>query len=80
MPNSRVLASILTDIFNFVTESVTESVTQSVTESDVELCTWPEARGTAKYCLVLKKTSKNCHSVQCEGVKILSQKYELLGV
>ena len=28
--------------------SVTYSVTQSGTEWDVELCTWPEARGTAK--------------------------------
>ena len=43
MLNFRVLASILTDIFNFVTHSVSNSVT----EWDVELCTWPEARGTA---------------------------------
>ena len=30
MPNFRVLASILTDIFNFLTHSVSHSVTQSV--------------------------------------------------
>ena len=33
-----------------------------------------------KYCLVLKKISKKCQSVQCKGVEKLSQKYGLLGV
>merc|ERR1712082_267714 len=69
MPNFRVVASILTDIFNFVTHSVSKSVSQSVTESDVELCTWPEARGTAKNicrCLILEPWPKHCFRTERE--------------
>ena len=34
----------------------------------------------SKYCLMLKKMSKKCHSVWCKGVEKLSQKYALWGV
>ena len=40
--------SIYIDRYFQLSDSLSYSVTQSGTEWDVELCTWPEARGTAK--------------------------------
>ena len=42
LPNVRVLESILKDIFIFLTDSGTQGH-----DIDIELCTWPEARGQA---------------------------------
>ena len=54
MPNFRVLASILTDNFNFLTQSVT----QAMMEWDVKLHTWSEARAGLNHSELLSSAGR----------------------
>ena len=60
MPNFRVLAFILTDIFNFVTHSISDSVRDSVTHSRCKAVHLArgQARVTAKKLEKVKKSFK----------------------
>ena len=78
MQNFTVLASILTDIFSFVTQLLRPSVA----EWDVEMCTWPEAKGKAKNLYNKIKISqkiamKFCQKICLQFLPKFAPKYNL---
>ena len=68
MPNFRVLASILTDIFNFVTHSVTQSVSHSATPGKSDIRTGEEIRSTFSFGIpnIVDKEEKPVEPTQQE--------------